>query len=416
MAVARAGASVVAEGVVPLSRNRPFGYLWAGSAIAFVALFEVEVAVPLVLLYLTGSAGEATLFAVTQAVATVVVGVPAGHLLDRLDRRRVLVAAEASRSAALASVVAALLLGHLTVIHLLLVAGLLGSTQAFGTARMLLIRAVVPPEQFTAAVTAEEVRNNAAELAGPPIGGLLFGFAHALPFVFGAVAFLFSTILALLVEVPARDAAEPVEKRSGVFAGLDTVLRDPAMQAAVILVMLLNGTAWPARLTTIILLQQQGTPSWQIGVALAGMAVGGLAGTLMVSWLHRVMGPGTLLLLVGAVQAGTVFALSVGLGPVWAGVALFVSGLGIPAVKVLIDVLIVRQIPDAERGRALSGVFTLFGLVLPVALAGSGLMIEYLNPHRTLVVLGAVMVAVVAAAAARRPLRRAQWPSAAVDA
>jgi MFS family permease len=409
MAVAPSTGSDLKAEPVRLGRNRAFQLLWAGSSAAYLGLFEIEVAVPLVLLTLTRSAGQASLFAVVQMAANVLLGVPAGALLDRFDRRAILICVETSRALALSTVVVALSMGYLTLVHLLGVAALLGGTQPFGTARILLVRAVVPAEQLTAAVTAEEVRTNAAELSGPPLGGLLFGISQALPFMVGAVAFAFSAVMAFLVRVPARLEGE-AERRNGMFAGLDIVLRDPTMQAAVILIMLVNGIAWPARFAAIILLQHRGTPPWQIGVALTGVAIGGLIGTTVVTRLHRSLAPGMLLLGISVSQVLVLLALGVQLGPWWVCAAFVIYGLGVPAIRVLIDVLIVRQIPNTERGRALSGVFTLFGLVLPVAMLCSGLMLQYLSPTTTFVVLAAVLSAGIGLSATRRAVRDARWP------
>jgi predicted MFS family arabinose efflux permease len=392
-----------------LRRNRAFQLLWAGAAAAFLGLFEVEVAVPLVLLALTRSAGLASLFGVVQATAMVLFGAPAGAVLDRCDRRRILITAECLRVVTLVSVVAAVELGRLTLVHLLVVAAVLGGTQPFGTARILLVRAVVPAKQFTAAVTAEEVRTNAAELGGPPLGGFLFGLSQVLPFVVGAAAFAFSAVTAFFVRVPTRTQEEP-EPRSGIFSGLDVVLRDPAMRAVVIVIMLVNGIAWPARFATIVLLQRHGTPPWQIGVALTGFAIGGLAGTAIVKPVHRLLAPGMLLLAVGASQVLVLLALAVPAGPWWAGAACLGYGLGIPSIRVLMDILIVRRIPDAERGRALSGVFTLFGLVVPVAMLCSGLLLQYLSPTVTLAALAGTLSVSMGLSATRRAVRRAEWP------
>src|SRR5882757_7561900 len=101
----------------------------------------------------TSRVSEATL-------ATLLAGLPAGQVVDRFDRRRILVLAEAVRMLAAASVAMALAQHRLTLVHLLVVAAVLGASLPFGgTARLLLVRAVVPSEQLTAALTQEQVRD-----------------------------------------------------------------------------------------------------------------------------------------------------------------------------------------------------------------------------------------------------------------
>jgi hypothetical protein len=50
------------------------------------------------------------------------------------------------------------------------------------------------------------------------------------------------------------------------------------MRAVVLVIMLVNSIAWPAQLIAIVLLQRRATPPWQIGLAVPGFALGGLAG------------------------------------------------------------------------------------------------------------------------------------------
>jgi len=409
-------AGVEPAAAVPLRRNRNFLALWIGAAAAFLGLSVAEIAFPLIILARTGSPGLVGVFALVQTGCSVVIGLPAGRLLDRYDRRVLLVLAECGRALAAASVLAALWAGHLYVAHLLAVAAVLGGLQAFGVARMLLLRSVVPGEQLTAAVTAEEVRTNAADLGGPALGGFLYGLSQLLPFAVVTATFAVSTVLALLVRVPStpRSARPGPGERNHMFSGLLEVMREPTMRAVVLIIMLVNGIAWPAQLVAVVLLQHRQTPSWQIGLALAGFAAGGLAGTALVKPLHRLLRPGVLLIVVVLAEVPVLLGLSSpgGLGgPVWIGAMCFAFGLGLPSIRVLIDVLIIRQIPDALRGRALGGVITLFTLSVPAGMGLSGVLLTVLAPVVVPVVLAAVLLAGLGYAASRRVIWRSRWPS-----
>src|SRR5215467_9408437 len=201
-----------AEPPVPLWRNWRFQLLWFGSGTALLGLGAADFAYPLVILLMTGSPAMAGLFGCVQMVASIGAGLPAGALVDRWDRRHTLIAAEVTRALVTGSVAAAWALGHLTVAHLLVVAGVLGAVSPFGgAARMLMVRAVVPTAQLTRALTQDEVRSAATGLAGPPLGGALLMVSRALPFLFCALTFLVSLCTALIVRVPAR--AEPADRQ-----------------------------------------------------------------------------------------------------------------------------------------------------------------------------------------------------------
>lgn len=396
---------------VPLRRNLRFQVLWIGSVVGFLGVEAADIAYPLAILGLTGSPAQAGLFGAIQTLATVLVGLPAGQIVDRVDRRTVLVLAETTRAAAGASVAIALATHHLTLAHTLAVAAALGAAGPFsGTARMLLVRSVVPAEQLTAALTQEQVRNNATALVGPPLGGFLYGLRTLLPFLASAVTFTVSLACALVVRVPAHEPV-PRASRSGALAGVRTILTDPTLRAAALLAAAINTATAPLTLTATVLLRRQAVPPTLIGVALAGLAVGGLLGASLVGWLHRRLRPGVLLIGYTLLLAPLVAALALPWGPWWLGGVLLVCGLGLPALQVLVDVLIVRQVPDERRGRVIAAVITLFSLGIPVGTAAGGVLLQFLSPSAAMFLVACLLGVCGLTAASRRALRTARWPA-----
>lgn len=163
-------------------------------------------------------------------------------------------------------------------------------------------------------------------------------------------------------------------------------------------------------LIATVILQRQAVRPVFIGIALAGFAVGSLLGATVVTPLHRHLGPGALLLGVVAIEAPLVACLGLPWGPWWMAAVLMAAGFGIPALQVLVDVLIFRQVPDAQRGRVIAAVMTLFGLGVPAGSALAGVLLEYLSPATAMLVLGCVLLVAVGYAASRPHLRAAQWP------
>jgi MFS family permease len=411
-AIIHAMMNVDAE-VKALRHNRRFQALWIGSAVGFLGIEAADVGYPLTVLALTGSPATAGLFGVVQLVATLLAGLPAGAVADRYDRRRVLLVGEGVRAVSAASVAVALAASHLTVPHLLAVAAVLGAVGPFsGTARMLLVRAVVPAEHLTAALTTEQLRDGLSQLIGPPLGGLLYGLRQLLPFAASAIAFAVSWLAALVVRVPPRD--EPATGPAGspsVLAGLRTIWRNPTLRAATLLVALLNAVGAPVLLITIVALRAQQVAPGVIGVAVAGYAVGGLIGAMLVGPLHRRFRPGRLLIGVALIEAPLLFGLGVPWGPWWVAAVLLCAALGVPALSVLVDVLIFRQVPDEQRGRVIAATSVLVGIGMPVGTGLTGLLLEYLSPPVAMTVLAAILAVGAGYAATRRQLRDARWPA-----
>src|SRR4051812_39009266 len=187
---------------LPLRRNRNFNLLWGGSAAAMLGLSTADIAYPLVILAMTGSPLKAGLFATVQLIASVLATLPVGHLMDRYDRRRMLLLSESVRTVAAGSVAVAYFAGALAFWQLMATAALLGAIQPFAGARTLMIRQVVAPEQLPDALTREQLRNHGCELAGPPLGGALFAASRALPFLFAAVSGLVSLLSVIFLRLP----------------------------------------------------------------------------------------------------------------------------------------------------------------------------------------------------------------------
>src|SRR6185503_16083809 len=107
---------------------------------------------------------------------------PAGVVADRHDRKRVMLAADAARAAALAALGFAIVADESALWLVTAVAFVEGvGSVFFAAASAGALRAVVPVRELAAAAGAQEARNAAATLAGPPLGGALFGLGRAVP-------------------------------------------------------------------------------------------------------------------------------------------------------------------------------------------------------------------------------------------
>ncbi|MGY1584954.1 MFS transporter [Streptomyces sp. MN13] len=402
---------------VPLRRNRGFQLLWTGSVFAFLGKEVAELAYPLVVLAVTGSPGWAGAFGGVQLLASLVCGVPAGELADRYDRRRLLLCVEAVRALATSSVVGAFLLGTLSLPHLLAVAVVVGAVQPLGgSTRMLLVRSLVPPRQLTAALTQEEVRSHAAAMSGPPLGGALYAVAQVVPFVVTACSFAASLVLTLFVrplaeapQAPMRAAdKEPLPVRMTV--GLRALWGKPALRSGMLFAAVMNTVTAPVILTVVVQLRDQGLSSTAIGFTTMGLAVGGLAGTVLVAPLHRLLAPGALMLWLGGTAFLLIGSLAAPWGRWWPALALFLLGLGGPSMRVLVDILIFRQVPDEQRGRAVAACMTVFGAGASLGVFTAGQLLEHASSMVTVLMLAAVLMAAWCVGLRTQDLRMAQWP------
>ncbi|MFE6751347.1 MFS transporter [Kitasatospora purpeofusca] len=405
--------------LVPLRRNWRFQALWAGQAGSTLGLQIIDTAYPLLLLALTGSSTLAAAFGALQIGASVLFGIHGGSVADRYDRRRILVVGDTTRLIACASVPLAMALDRLTVAHSLLVAVVVGATIAYtGPVRLLAVRSVVPPEQLRQALAQDEARMSGAGLIGPPLAGALFGLGRAAPFVGTALTSLFSLVVALLVRFPGRPespadtgGAEGTRTAEGAaLAGYRYLAGSALLRPVLAVVLLINLAGTAMLLPVMVVLRGQGTSDAGIGLALAGEAVGALAGALLVRRLHRLAGPGALLLAVSWLTVPVILAPLLPGGPATVFAGLFLVGLGVPTLRVMIDLLVFQQVPDALRGRVIAATMTMFTVGMPAGTVGSGLLLDHLSPAAALGTVAALLAAGLVPATAGRTLRRAAWP------
>lgn len=178
---------------VPLRRNSGFRMLWIGQLLSDTGSTAGTIAYPLLILALTHSAALAGVVGTVTATVQLTLGLPGGALADRLDRRRAMIACDTIRAAALA------LLGVLVLLHtvnwlVVLAVAIVdrAGSVIFDPAANAALPGIVADQQLEEAWAATEGRSYAASLAGPAIGGVLYGLGRAIPFLGDAASYLVS--------------------------------------------------------------------------------------------------------------------------------------------------------------------------------------------------------------------------------
>jgi len=123
----------IAAPVRPLWRNRDFILLWSDQTVSTLGTSMSLLALPLLALALTRSPAQAGFLAAVQSLPYLVFSLPAGALIDRWDRKRVMIRCDAARFIVYGSVPLAYVLGHLTIAQLYLVALVGGTAFVFVT-------------------------------------------------------------------------------------------------------------------------------------------------------------------------------------------------------------------------------------------------------------------------------------------
>ena len=193
----------------PLRANRDFQLLWAGQAVSVLGSRVSQIAYPLLVLAMTGSPATAGIVGFIGTLPYILFQLPAGALMDRVDRRRWMIACDVNCLLALGSVPLAAYLGALTIVQLTVVAFIEGTMFVFfRLGEVSAIRIVVPSVHYPAALSQNEARLRAASLLGNPIGGFLFDVGKTVPFLADA-----------LCGLPRDPALDPRAIRGGAHRG-----------------------------------------------------------------------------------------------------------------------------------------------------------------------------------------------------
>ncbi|MFD4630219.1 MFS transporter [Streptomyces sp. NPDC058284] len=350
------GAATAAAPGRPLRRNRDFLLLWSGASMSFLAARLTGVAYPLIVLWHTGSPLAMSVVSTAALLPLLLVQLPAGALVDRWDRRRLMLVCEAGRLAVVGSVALVLASGRMTVAHLAAAAFVEASLAVFyRLAERGAVRNIVHPAHLSAALAQNEARGRAAGLLGQPGGVLLQSAARWLPFGFGALGYLVSALSLLLIR---KDFQQERPVRTGgnrmaaeVAEGMRWLWRQQFLRAALGYVASTNVLFQMLALALILRIKEAGLPAATLAVVVGIGGVGGLCGALAGGRIQRWMRQRTLLIGGAVAWAVLIGAMGFTSGPVPLGALYAGTGFVGAVFNVAAAVYQIRTTPDALQGR-----------------------------------------------------------------
>jgi MFS family permease len=390
-AIATLESSATRRRPAPLWRNRDFVLLWSGQTVSAVGTEVALLAYPLLVLALTHSPAQAGFVGALRSLPYAFLCLPVGALVDRWDRKRVMILCDSGCALALGSIPLAMALGRLTLAQIYVVALLEGILYVFfNLANTACLPRIVSPEQLPVAVSRNYVAFNLAFLLGPLAGGALFAASRALPFLLDALSFGVSALATsgIRVAFQAERTAARRPLRVEIGEGLAWLWRRPLIRFLMLFISVQNLLTAGMPLIVIVLAQREHASSATVGVILAVAGVGGIGGALVAPLLQRRFGFGRSFL-----AALWLFVLAwplLALAPSLAALAL--AGAAILLVWNAFDMVQfsyrLRLIPDALQGRV-NSVYRLGaygGQSLGLALAG--VLLQQIGPGVTIVALG----------------------------
>ena len=380
------------EPAVPLRRNRDFMLLQIGQLLSSAGTSSTSIAFPLLVLAVTHSPAKAGIVAFARSLPSVLFALPAGLAADHWSRKRQMIVADVVRVLAIGSLAATILLDRVAFWEIVAVAFVEGSGAAvFFGAQPGALRAVVPARQLPAAAAAETGRQAVVRLAGPPLGGALFGLARALPFLVDAVSYAFSSLSLLAMRTPFQEEREPQRASLPLrlAEGFHFVWSQPFLRTCAFLFGLTNFIGPGVLFAVVVIGKQQGLSGGKVGALIAVFGAFLLLGSLASPLVRRLLPVRAVLLLELWTWLGcavflvrpSVYVLTAGILP---------TAFAIPSTDSVVHGYRIAMTPDRLLGRAESVRSMISLLIQPLGPLIAGVLLSTASARATIALFAAV--------------------------
>lgn len=399
-------------------RSRDFDALFVGQIGSEIGNGAIQLALPWLVLQLTGSAFQLGLAYFFQFLPMLLFGLLGGVFVDRFDRRLTIVVVDAVRAIAFLSVGAIYYLGSLTVEHLYAVIFIEASlANFFNPARAALLPNLVKAEDLRAANSLMEITRHVGFLIAPPLGGVLVALlGPAAIFLADGVTFAISAISVFLIQW--RPTSQPVYEQADSWthawrivgtqmtSGLQAIKKAKLLQVSVLLGFSLNLIVAPIQvLMPLFVRDVKHTDASYFGLLVACLLVGLITGSLAAPIVSRKVGLGKMT--ITAVCILSVMIMVASWPPsLWPpAVAMLIAGVCIGSLNVAQTTMLQDSTTDEERGRVSAAYYTATLGVRPLAFLAMGALAEAVDIRLLFVVLGVFALCVGGVLANEREVR-----------
>ncbi|MCC7369052.1 MAG: MFS transporter [Chloroflexi bacterium] len=385
-----------------------FRFLFLGTTLTMAGYFMQMVAQGWLIYDLTGSSTWLGIVSFANGIPMLVLALPAGVLVDRVDRRFVLSVAQVGTALVSFLLAGMIWIQAIEAWHVAVLSFVSGCFfVAIVPARQALLPGLVERSMLSPAIAMMSAGTNFGRVIGPALGGLTIAtLGAALAFGLQGVGFVLALLCAVLLPRP-RVASRPRSRSAfgSLLEGLryvwqnGTVFNLMLLQAIPAFILMPYTNLMPIFARDILHAGPDG-----LGTLMMAMGIGALAGSMLIVFLPaRRQG---LILLVA------LSGLSVGLIGLAASESLLLSigimgliGLTQSVYLATNNTLVQLAVPDALQGRVMSVYMTTWGL-LPLGALPQGILADHVGAPAVVAGAGLLSLLVIGVMAARNPSLR----------
>ncbi len=386
--------------------SRDFRLLFAGQLGSEIGNGAVLLALPWLILDLTGSAFQLGTAYFFQFLPMLLFGLLGGVFVDRWDRRVTMVVVDAIRAFAFLSIAVIFYVGSLTVEYIYAVIFIESSlANFFNPARAALMPNLVDQENLRPANSLVEVSRHIGFLIAPPAGAVVISqLGPASIMLFDGITFLISGVVVFFIRwrQPARSPVQSEGFRHSVQlvgeqmrAGIAAIGRERLLQVTVLLGFSLNLIVAPIQVLMPLFVRdvKDAGPAY-FGLLVAGLLVGLIVGSLTSPISSRRFGLGPM-----TIAATLVLGVMICFAP-WAPtlwppvVAMAIAGTAIGSLNVAQTTMLQSSTTDEERGRVSAAFYTFTLGVRPFGFLTMGALASTVDIRFLFVALGILALVV----------------------
>lgn len=395
----------------PFTLGREYSKLWGGQTLSALTDNITGMALSILVLQRTGSATKASVGLFLQMIPALILGPVAGVILDRVQRKSVLIVSDVSRTVAGLIAAYAFHAGNFGLVHVYGWMTLNGIIRAFyDPATNALIPTVVCTESIQSANAVHTLGKNTATILGPAIGGLaLARLGGTWTLAIGAFAFSVAAACVGLIQPLYGDRVNPVARRPG-FAeaveGLKFYKAVPLAMHLLVMAVMVNLCTMPSGLAfQFHVLNVLGADSDVLGLAFSVAAVASTITSYFIATRGRMRRLGCTM--VTGVAAMAISFAAIGMSrQVWhVLVAFALFGGSTPFIQVPMSTIYQEITPPDIRGRVFALRFTVSTFLSPISTPLVGIGLDSLGSTAILIMLAAALGAVSLGAVSTRTIR-----------
>ena len=368
--------------------------MWFGHLISHAGDAVFMIALPWLMLDITGSKSLTSLVSMSAYLPAVLFGLLAGVVVDRYNRKWIMIYSDILRALLVAVIPLSLIYGFISPLLIGAITFSLSTFSAFFyPARDSLIPHIVTAEELPAANSAISVSGQMSHLLGPLFAGIgisIFGLRHL--FTADAISFLFSILLISLIAGPARKIIieQHPPKWQGIVEGLTYVNSHKGLRILLILTFVNNiFIMGPAIIGLPVFVREVLTSDFGVLAKLeVAMAAGMIVGSFVFWKAEKNISPISILLF-GIVMDGITYTLLFFADTSFIAIlVLIIHGIGIPLITVSRTTIIQAVVPDEYRGRLFSMIYMAVMGTTAISVGLTGFILEFIGADSLFLLIG----------------------------